>query len=85
VDLANDQLKKISPEVWFFLQKFYEGGPLICKTEVHPNAVVKSAVTLRFEAIHHLISDLYGPPRKAPPLESPQLSNVPPPDPLELS
>jgi hypothetical protein len=30
--MKNGTLKKISPEVWYFLHKFYGGGPLISKT-----------------------------------------------------
>lgn len=53
-DLKDGIFKKISPEVWYFLQKFYGGGPLISNKDYFPNSVLLTAVNLRFEnmAVH---------------------------------
>ena len=47
-NVEEDKMKKISPEVWYFLQKFYGGGPLMAKNEYHPNIVLTASVNLRF-------------------------------------
>jgi hypothetical protein len=59
-DMKSGALKKISPEVWYFLQKFYGGGPLISKSDIHPNVVLTAAVNLRFDSLQSTLTDLYG-------------------------
>lgn len=39
--------KKIAPEVWYFLHKFYSGGPRIPEKGLAPNVVLKTSVNLR--------------------------------------
>lgn len=43
--------KKVSPEVWYFMRKFYGGGPLIAKEVAAASLVVVQAVDLRFETL----------------------------------
>jgi hypothetical protein len=59
-DMKSGALKKVSPEVWYFLHKFYGGGPLLSKTDIHPNVVLTAAVDLRYESLEPTLVDLYG-------------------------
>ena len=43
--------KKISQEVWYFLFKFYGGGPRVPPEKYHPNVVLTASVDLRFNAL----------------------------------
>ena len=52
--------KKISPEVWYFLHRFYGGGPRVPAKKYHPNVVVTASVNLRFESLREKFQELSG-------------------------
>ena len=57
--MIEEKYKKISPEVWYFLKKFYGGGPLIAKVVTQPSLAVIEAVDLRHENIKYKIEYIY--------------------------